>query len=169
MTKWGSRSRDSRSRGSRSRDSRRGAHRRLSRLRRRESQPSDLRSLAARVVSERDSQDVLLVEQPFNGWPLGEVPRSTLTDVDLAYDRARAAQEIWKDSTFAARRRILLHFHDLLLDRSDELLDLIQLETGKARRHAMEEVLDVATVARYYANTARHHLRTQRRRGASPF
>ena len=48
------------------------------------------------------------------------------------------------------------------------MLDLIQLETGKARRNASEEVLDVAIVSRYYANTASPHLRARRRRGALP-
>jgi len=86
-------------------------------------------------------------------------------DVDLAFERARAAQAVWALTEFAERRAILLRFHDLLLDRRDEILDLLQLETGKARRHAFEEVLDVATVARYYANTAERHLRPRRRRG----
>ena len=55
-----------------------------------------------------------------------------------------------------------------MLARQDEILDLIQLESGKARKHAFEEVLDVAIVARYYANTAERHLRPRRRRGALP-
>ena len=48
------------------------------------------------------------------------------------------------------------------------MLDIIQLETGKARRHAFEEVLDVAIQARYYAHTAEDHLRPRRRQGALP-
>ena len=60
---------------------------------------------------------------------------------------------------------MLLRFHDLVLDRQDEVLDLIQLENGKARRHAFEEVLDVALTARYYANTAEEYLRPKRRQG----
>ena len=55
-----------------------------------------------------------------------------------------------------------------MLERQDELLDVIQLESGKARRHAFEEILDTALVARYYANTAQGHLRARRRRGALP-
>jgi succinate-semialdehyde dehydrogenase / glutarate-semialdehyde dehydrogenase len=39
---------------------------------------------------------------------------------------------------------------------------------GKARRHASEEVVDVALVARYYANTAARYLCPRRRRGALP-
>jgi succinate-semialdehyde dehydrogenase/glutarate-semialdehyde dehydrogenase len=127
-----------------------------------------LSALATRVVSRDGSREVLAVEQPFTGGLLGEVPRSTQADVDIAFDRARAAHDTWEGASFAERRRILLRFHDLLLSRRDELLDLIQLETGKARRHAIEEVLDVAMVARYYAHTAEHHLRSHRRRGAIP-
>src|SRR5205085_1954359 len=52
--------------------------------------------------------------------------------------------------------------------RQDQVLDLLQLESGKARRHAFEEILDVAIVSRYYANTAAKHLKAHRRRGALP-
>ncbi len=45
------------------------------------------------------------------------------------------------------------------------MLDLIQLENGKARRHAFEEVIDVALTARYYAHTAEDYLRPKRRQG----
>ncbi len=127
-----------------------------------------LAELAARVVASGGSGEALTIEQPFTGEPLGAVPRSSEADVDVAFERARAAQTAWEGTSFAERRRILLRFHDLVLSRRDELLDLIQLESGKARRHAFEEVLDVATVARYYANTAERHLRASRRRGAMP-
>ena len=64
--------------------------------------------------------------------------------------RARAAQAAWADVPVGARAAALLLAHDLLLARRDEALDLIQLETGKARRHALEEVADAANVLRYY-------------------
>ena len=44
---------------------------------------------------------------------------------------------------------MLLRFATLLLGRQDEVLDLIQLENGKARRHAFQEIIDVAQVSRY--------------------
>jgi acyl-CoA reductase-like NAD-dependent aldehyde dehydrogenase len=52
-----------------------------------------LERLAARVVSTDASGGVLSVEQPFTAQPLGEVPRSTLGDVDSAFARARTAQQ----------------------------------------------------------------------------
>jgi succinate-semialdehyde dehydrogenase/glutarate-semialdehyde dehydrogenase len=124
-------------------------------------------ALAARVVTAGDRETVE-VEQPFTGRPLGSVPKSTPEDVQAAYARAREAQRAWAQTSFAERRRIMLRFHDLVLDRSEEALDLIQLESGKARRHAFEEVLDVAIVARYYAKTAEKHLASVRRQGALP-
>ena len=41
--------------------------------------------------------------------------------------------------------------YDLLLQRYERVLDLIQLETGKVRCHAFEEILNTALVSRYYA------------------
>src|SRR2546423_1263689 len=128
---------------------------------------AQVEALAARVVTGAP-RERLEVEQPFTGAPLGTVPRCTPEDVQAAAERARAAQAAWARTSFAERRAILLRFHDLVLDRQEEILDLVQLESGKARRHAFEEVLDVAIVARYYANTAARHLRTRRRRGALP-
>jgi succinate-semialdehyde dehydrogenase / glutarate-semialdehyde dehydrogenase len=55
-----------------------------------------------------------------------------------------------------------------LLRRQDEVLDLIQLETGKARRYAFEEILDTVGVCRYYARRSARLLRPRRRRGAMP-
>jgi succinate-semialdehyde dehydrogenase/glutarate-semialdehyde dehydrogenase len=96
------------------------------------------------------------------------VPRCTTVDVAAAVQRGREAQRRWRASDWAERSRILLRFHDIVLDRRDEILDIVQLESGKARRHAFEEIMDVALVSRYYARTAEKHLRPRRRRGAFP-
>ncbi|WP_411576685.1 aldehyde dehydrogenase family protein [Streptomyces mutabilis] len=63
---------------------------------------------------------------------------------------------------------MLRRSHHLVIDRQDEVLDLIQLENSKARRHAFEEIMDVALNARYCANTAQEYLRPKRRQGAQP-
>src|SRR5439155_20642864 len=74
----------------------------------------------------------------------------------------------WAARPFRERSRIFLRFHDLLFERQNEILDLIQLETGKARGHAFEEVLDTAIAARYYALRTSRYLRPRRRMGALP-
>src|SRR3954449_8164765 len=123
----------------------------------------------ARRVATGGPREEMEVEQPFTGKPLGWVPKCKPEDMTTATERACAVQAEWARTSFAERRAILLRYHDLILDRQDEILDLLQLESGKARRHAFEEVLDQALVARYYANTAESLLKPRRRRGALPF
>ena len=127
----------------------------------------DVEALTKRVVTV-GPRDEIEVEKPFTGGRLGTTPACTPEDVAAAIERAREAQRAWARTRFAERRAVLLRYHDLVLDRQDEILDLLQLESGKARRHAFEEVLDGAIVARYYANTAEDFLRPRRRQGAFP-
>ena len=142
----------------------------------------DTKSTTAKIRTDEDSlgklvdlvtladgdHEEIAVEMPFAGETLGHVPRGTAEDVEEASRWARVAQKRWAETSFRERAGIFLRFHDLVLDRQKEVLDLIQLENGKARKHAFEEVLDTAITARYYANTAEKHLKPRRRQGAFP-
>ncbi|WP_060178861.1 succinic semialdehyde dehydrogenase [Streptomyces sp. IMTB 1903] len=105
---------------------------------------------------------------PFTGDRLAELPEATPEDVAEAFDRARAAQPAWAALPVRQRAAVLLRFHDLVLARQAEVLDLIQLETGKARLHAHEEVQAVAVSARHYGRKAPSYLRPKRHTGAMP-
>ncbi|MFF3483843.1 succinic semialdehyde dehydrogenase [Streptomyces sp. NPDC002701] len=105
---------------------------------------------------------------PFTGEKLADLPESTPQDVEQAYGRARAAQSVWALTPVRERAAVLLRFHDLVLARQAEVLDLIQLETGKARLHAHEEVQAVAVAARHYGRRAPFYLRPKRHAGAMP-
>ena len=126
-----------------------------------------LARLAARAAIAAPADD-LPVEAPLTGETLGVVPKGTPADVAAACEAALAAQADWARRSFDERAAVLLRFHDLLIDNSAEILDIIQLEAGKARKHAFEEVLDTAIQARYYAHTAAEFLRPRRRQGALP-
>ncbi|WP_327325538.1 succinic semialdehyde dehydrogenase [Streptomyces sp. NBC_01210] len=105
---------------------------------------------------------------PFTGEKLADLPESTPQDVAEAFERARAAQPAWAATPARARAAVLLRFHDLVLERQAEVLDLIQLETGKARLHAHEEVLAVAVAARHYGRKAPAYLKPKRHTGVVP-
>lgn len=124
--------------------------------------------LVGRVTVADGEREWLAVHAPFDGAALGEVPMCTAADVAEAARRGRDAQRLWKAWSFEQRAEIFVRFHDLVLDHQREVLDLVQLESGKARAHAYEEVADVAIVARYYAHHAEDHLKSQRRMGALP-
>ncbi|MFL6099857.1 MAG: succinic semialdehyde dehydrogenase [Actinomycetales bacterium] len=129
--------------------------------------PSLARRLAARVVAAPDAPTHTAMA-PFTGAPVAVLPLSSRADVETAVRRARAAQPDWAAVPLADKARIMLRFHDLVLDRQSELLDLIQIECGKARFHAFEEVADVALVARHYARRTAGYLRPHRRGGLFP-
>lgn len=105
---------------------------------------------------------------PFTGEKLADLPESTPEDVAVAFARARAAQERWAKVPVKQRAAVLLRFHDLVLRRQAEVLDLIQLETGKARLHAHEEVQAVAVAARHYGRKAPAYLRPKGHTGVVP-
>ena len=106
---------------------------------------------------------------PMTGGPLGTVTLSTVEDVEQAFALARAAQPAWAARTVKDRAAIVLRYHDIVLARRSELMDFVQLESGKTRRHAFEEIADVATNSRHYGRNAARYLKPQRRApGAFP-
>ncbi|WP_392899448.1 succinic semialdehyde dehydrogenase [Streptomyces sp. LN699] len=105
---------------------------------------------------------------PFTGDKLADLPEAGPEDVAEAFARARAAQPAWAAVSARGRGAVLLRFHDLVLARQAEVLDLIQLETGKARLHAHEEVQAVAVAARHYGRKAPSYLRPKGHTGAIP-
>jgi succinate-semialdehyde dehydrogenase/glutarate-semialdehyde dehydrogenase len=119
----------------------------------------------ARRVQAGDTSRRREITDAMTGTPLGHVPHCTADDVVAAAHRARDVQAQWAARPVAERAEVLLRLHDLVLAHQDEVLDLIQMENGKARRHAFEEVIDVALTARYYAHTAEDYLRPKRRQG----
>ncbi|MFF1870091.1 succinic semialdehyde dehydrogenase [Streptomyces sp. CB03911] len=129
--------------------------------------PALVARLAAGVTAAGEPVPVHTVA-PLTGERLATLPQSTPADVELAYELARRAQHGWAALPLRRRAAVLLRFHDLLLQRQDEVLDLIQAETGKARLHAFEEVLGAALAARHYGRAARKYLRDRRRGGAVP-
>ncbi|MDI3408126.1 succinic semialdehyde dehydrogenase [Streptomyces cavernicola] len=105
---------------------------------------------------------------PFDLTPLPAVPACVPEDVEAAVAKARAAQLAWAHTRLSRRADVVLAFHDLLLERQEQVLDLIQWETGKARYHAWQEVAQVAAIARHYARCAPRHLAARRVRGMVP-
>lgn len=110
----------------------------------------------------------LHLEEPATGKPLATIDAFDESQVDSAFDRARRAQREWASTPVPQRARIFLRYHDLLLDRQEEMMDLIQAESGKNRKSAHEEILDSALTARHYANRAATLLRSRRARPTLP-
>ncbi len=130
--------------------------------------PHDLHDHLVSLVSSEATARIA-VEAPFDGRTIiGHIPEGGQVCVDKAFSAARQAQRSWAETPHALRRSIFHRFHALVLKHRELLMDMVQLETGKNRAAAFDEVMDVASTAHYYARTAEKLLRPKRRQGTIP-
>src|SRR5262245_34141802 len=67
---------------------------------------------------------------PADGAPLAAIPLSSTDDVAAALKRAAAAQSTWASTPVADRARALMRFYDLVMERREEITDVVVLESG---------------------------------------
>ena len=125
---------------------------------------SDLLRLRALLTATGPTMEL---RSPITGEVIGELPTSTPADVEVGAQLAHRAQAAWAARPIAERARLLLDFHDHLLDQRDYFIDLLQSD-GKDRLTAAQEVFHVALTARYYGRTARRYLHSERGNGVLP-
>ncbi|MFJ6567996.1 succinic semialdehyde dehydrogenase [Streptomyces sp. NPDC091292] len=130
--------------------------------------PPLVADLVTLVAATATSGRRTTISSPLTGEAIAEVPHATPQDTESAFARARAAQRRWSRVPMRVRSRVLLRFHDLIVARQSTIMDVIAAETGKARRHAFDEVLHLGLTARYYARSAGRHLRSHSAKGAIP-
>jgi acyl-CoA reductase-like NAD-dependent aldehyde dehydrogenase len=99
---------------------------------------------------------------PATGELLAELPVAPPAEVAAVVARAKKAQAAWAVLTIEERASRLLRFRDALLERVDEMVDLIALETGKPRQEALlHEVFVALDLMTYYAAEAPRALAEQ--------
>src|SRR6476619_2469717 len=99
---------------------------------------------------------------PATGQPIGEVPDMGAEEVRAAVDAARRAQQDWAKFPVAERSRRVLRFAEVLMERAEEVIDLLVREGGKTRIEALGmEVILVADLVRYFAKHAPEILRPE--------
>lgn len=123
--------------------------------------------LTAGMAGEGEREPIT-VRAPAVDEPIGTVPRLGAGAVHRAVERADEASEAWAERPASERAAVLDRFADLVEQHQGELLDLIQLETGKARRDALEEVVDPPIWANYYAETGPELLADESRQPLVP-
>ncbi|OLF12853.1 methylmalonate-semialdehyde dehydrogenase (acylating) [Actinophytocola xinjiangensis] len=80
------------------------------------------------------------VYDPATGEVTGQVDFAGPTEVDLAVDSAARAFPGWRDTSLAARSRVLFAFRELLNTHRDELAAIVTAEHGKVLDDAAGEV-----------------------------
>ena len=82
------------------------------------------------------SATTLDVTNPATGSKIAEVKMGSAADVDAAVDAAKAAFPAWSGLTQKRRAAIMMKFHSLCTEHSDELVKLIMAENGKNKTEA---------------------------------
>lgn len=110
----------------------------------------------------------MTVASPLDGQVIGSVPMCAAEDVAHAVQAARVAQAAWAALPVRDRVKPFRRLNTVLLNRRFDIADLIQLETGKVRANALEDVFDTCINTRFYSYHGPSLLRPQRKAGAVP-
>ena len=114
----------------------------------------------ARVKHDNStSSDVIVCNNPATGALLGEVAVTTSEQAAAAVARAREGFGRWRMLPLEDRIEALLRARDLLLERLDDVIDLLSEETGKVRTDTVADVLPLCDAIRYYTSNADKLLR----------
>jgi succinate-semialdehyde dehydrogenase/glutarate-semialdehyde dehydrogenase len=108
------------------------------------------------------SPDQVTIVNPSTGKKIYDLPQLSVAQVAQAVANARVAQPAWAKVSVKERAKALYQLHDLILKNQDNVMDLLQLETGKSRAHAFEEIAGSLGAARYNAKIAPKTLKTQK-------
>lgn len=111
-------------------------------------------SIASLVAHLPASSQTVPALNPANGKKIFDLPQLSAKQVIEAFDTARAAQHEWAQTPVAERAKLLNQLHKLMVADEEKLLDLLQLETAKARAHAFEETVGAIAAAKYYSKIA---------------
>jgi len=102
---------------------------------------------------------------PVTGDAVGTFPIHTDADVRVAVAQARIASDKWVALGFSGRKKVLLAWSKLLMERVDECTALISMETGKPVSDAK---LEASLAAGHLAWAARHAQQVMRTSHRSP-
>ena len=122
--------------------------------------------ITAQVVSTGGG--VWKLTEVYTGEVITTLPQSSPEDIETAFARAREAQRAWSQWPVKKRLKVFKRFHELLLERNETIVDLIQAESGKARRMAFDETCDVPMVTSHYLKRAAKLLAPVKRGGPVP-
>lgn len=125
-----------------------------------------MRDLVARVPST--SGGTWKLTEVYTGEHLVDLPQSTPADIERAFATAREAQRAWAATPLRRRLAVFKRAHEIFVANALTTADLIQAESGKNRRMAVEESCDPPMVMSHYLKRAPRLLAPKRHGGPVP-
>ena len=103
-----------------------------------------------------DSNKFIDIYSPIGNCIVGKVPSMTREEVDFAINNAKEAQVSWKNVPVNKRAEVLYKAADLLVEKVDEMSDIMMREIGKDKKSCESEILRSADYIRFTADTAKN-------------
>lgn len=105
---------------------------------------------------------------PATGERLGAIPNTPMESIPAIFARARAAQALWAQKSFAQRCGHLIKMRDYIRDHADDLARIVSEDNGKTRMDALvTEVLPCVLACNWYGKHAERVLKPERREASS--
>ncbi|MEY3624847.1 MAG: hypothetical protein RL696_228 [Actinomycetota bacterium] len=105
---------------------------------------------------------VIEVISPLTGKKLHELKSHSAQEVVEAIGIGRKAQRSWSQKTPRDRALLAKRLAALLAKRQEQMMDILQAETGKSRSHAFEEIAGALGAISYYARMTPKLMRRKR-------
>lgn len=109
------------------------------------------------------------VIDPLTGSKLHEIESHSAADVALRFLEAKKSQLEWGKTPAKHRAKIASRIADVLIARQEEIMDVLQRETGKSRAHAFEEVTGALGAISYYAKVTPKAMKRKKVKAGVPF
>lgn len=94
------------------------------------------------------------VDNPFDHGLIAKVADCTVEHAERAIDAADVAFKTWSKTTAKERSKLMLAWHDAIIDNSDDLAELLTIEQGKPLQEAKNEILYGASYIKWFAGEA---------------
>jgi succinate-semialdehyde dehydrogenase/glutarate-semialdehyde dehydrogenase len=105
-------------------------------------------------IESRDARTFAVID-PATGESLADVPDGGAADAQAAADAAVKALPEWRSRTASERARILKRWHQLIVERKEDLARLMSLEQGKPMHESRAEIDYGAAYVEWFAEEAR--------------
>ena len=115
----------------------------------------DLFRQAALIDGAWIARPDMQVTNPATGAVIGTMPDITAEETERAILAAEMAMRDWRARTHAARADILMRWHDLVLENTEDLARILTAEQGKPLAESRGEVAYGASFIRWFAEEAR--------------
>ncbi len=110
--------------------------------------------LIAGRFEQSHSETWLDVVNPATQEVLAHVPCATEAEMNHAYESAREAFQVWRNTPVSTRARVMLKYQELLKSHHDELATILSQETGKTFEDAKGDVWRGIEVVEHACNIA---------------